>query len=169
MKKIILGIGILIVIFAGGYFWVQSWDKGGWDKEESQELDLELAKQNVEESEDIKQQENQKNMELKIEILEKGDGPEAKNGDNISVHYVGTLLDGTKFDSSIDRGQPFSFQLGQNHVIQGWELGLLGSQVGEKRKLTIPSELGYGTSGAGNGLIPPNSVLIFEIEVLNIN
>lgn len=105
---------------------------------------------------------------MKVEILKQGTGAAAKVGDNIVVNYVGTLLDGTKFDSSIDRNEPFPYTLGQNRVIQGWELGLLGMKVGEKRKLTIPPELAYGSRGAG-GVIPPNATLIFEIDMLSIN
>lgn len=105
---------------------------------------------------------------MKIETLKEGTGPEAKAGDLVTVHYVGTLENGTKFDSSVDRGQPFQFTLGQNMVIQGWELGVAGMKAGEKRKLTIPPELGYGSQGAG-GVIPPNATLIFEIDLLHIN
>ena len=106
--------------------------------------------------------------ELKIEILKEGVGVGAKAGDTIAVHYVGTLTDGRKFDSSIDRGQPFSFHLGAGSVIKGWDQGLLGMKVGEKRRLTIPPSLGYGDRGAGN-IIPPNATLIFEVEMLKIN
>lgn len=105
---------------------------------------------------------------MKVEILQQGSGAGAKSGDTLTVNYVGTLQDGTKFDSSIDRGQPFPFTLGQNSVIQGWELGAVGMKVGEKRKLTIPPELAYGSQGAG-GVIPPNATLIFEIDLLGIN
>lgn len=105
---------------------------------------------------------------MKVDILQQGTGVAAKAGDTVTVNYVGTLLDGTKFDSSIDRGQPFQFTLGQNSVIQGWELGVLGMKVGEKRKLTIPPELAYGSQGAG-GVIPPNATLAFEIDLLGIN
>lgn len=112
---------------------------------------------------------NENNMnDLNIEILKKGTGEEAKNGDTVLVHYVGTLENGTKFDSSIDRGTPFSFTLGAGEVIKGWDKGVLGMKVGEKRKLIIPSEMGYGTQGAG-GVIPPNATLIFEVELLEIN
>jgi peptidylprolyl isomerase len=103
---------------------------------------------------------------LKYEILECGDGETAKSGDTVSVHYVGTLADGTKFDSSRDRGEPFSFPLGAGQVIQGWDEGVAGMQIGETRKLTIPPELGYGPSGTGP--IPPNATLIFEVELLDI-
>jgi len=105
---------------------------------------------------------------VKIDILQEGTGEASKTGDTLSVHYTGTLEDGTKFDSSVDRGQPFSFTLGENRVIQGWEQGMLNMKVGEKRRLTIPSSLGYGASGAG-GIIPPNATLIFEVELLEIN
>ena len=105
---------------------------------------------------------------MKVEILQQGTGEGAKAGDNIVVNYVGTLLDGTKFDSSIDRNQPFPYTLGQNQVIKGWELGLLGMKVGEKRKLTIPPELAYGEAGRPP-VIPQNATLIFEIDMLGIN
>lgn len=107
------------------------------------------------------------NMEtLKKEDLVVGTGAEAKNGDVISVHYVGTLLDGTKFDSSRDRGTPFEFTLGAGKVIQGWDQGVLGMKVGGKRKLTIPPSLGYGNFAQGK--IPANSILVFEVELLGV-
>ena len=105
---------------------------------------------------------------LGIEILKQGTGEEAKNDDQVIVNYVGTLQNGTKFDSSYDRGVPFQFILGAGQVIQGWEKGILGMKVGEKRKLTIPPELGYGSQGAGDGVIPPNATLYFEVELLQI-
>jgi FKBP-type peptidyl-prolyl cis-trans isomerase len=97
-----------------------------------------------------------------------GTGPAAKAGDNVSVHYVGTLVDGKKFDSSRDRGEPFSFPLGRGRVIRGWDVGVAGMQVGGLRKLTIPPEEGYSTSGVP-GLIPPNATLLFEVELLKIH
>jgi len=106
---------------------------------------------------------------MKVEILNEGSGVAAKSGDTVTVNYTGTLTDGTKFDSSLNPGRtPFQFTLGQNRVIQGWELGVTGMKVGEKRRLTIPPELGYGTQGAG-GLIPPNATLMFDIDMLGIN
>ncbi|MDI6734401.1 MAG: FKBP-type peptidyl-prolyl cis-trans isomerase [Patescibacteria group bacterium] len=106
---------------------------------------------------------------MKIEILKDGSGNEAKNGNTVSVHYIGTLENGTKFDSSLDRGIPFSFTLGAGQVIKGWDIGVLGMKIGEKRKLTIPSNLAYGDIGTPNGPIPPKATLIFEIELLKIN
>lgn len=105
---------------------------------------------------------------LKIEVLKDGSGDEAKNGNTVSVHYTGWLENGNKFDSSLDRKEPFSFLLGSGQVIGGWDKGVLGMRVGEKRKLTIQPELGYGKAGAGGGVIPPNAVLIFEVEMLGI-
>ena len=98
--------------------------------------------------------------------LECGDGEEAGPGDTVTVHYTGTLEDGTEFDSSVG-GEPFSFTIGQGMVIQGWEQGVPGMRVGGKRELTIAPELGYGEAGAG-GVIPPNATLIFEIELLEV-
>jgi len=111
----------------------------------------------------------EKSMELEIKVLKEGVGDQkAKSGDFVKVHYTGTLEDGTKFDSSVDRDEPFDFTLGVGQVIQGWDQGVEGMKVQEKRKLTIPPELGYGERGAGS-TIPPNSVLIFEVELLEIN
>lgn len=105
---------------------------------------------------------------LEIVTTKEGTGTrEVKSGDTISVHYTGTLLDGTKFDSSLDRGEPFEFTIGQGQVIAGWDKGLLGMKVGEKRTLTIPSDMAYGSRGAGN-LIPPNAALKFDVELISI-
>ena len=102
-----------------------------------------------------------------VEDIVEGDGAVAQKGDTVSVHYTGTLEDGTKFDSSKDRGQPFEFRIGQGRVIQGWEEGVPGMKVGGVRKLTIPPEMGYGARAVGP--IPPNSTLVFEIELLAVN
>lgn len=106
--------------------------------------------------------------ELIIEDVKVGDGAEAKAGQTVVVHYTGTLVeDGSKFDSSKDRGEPFSFRLGAGQVIKGWDQGVAGMKVGGVRNLTIPPELGYGSRGAG-GVIPPNAALKFEVELLEV-
>jgi FKBP-type peptidyl-prolyl cis-trans isomerase FkpA len=105
--------------------------------------------------------------ELKIEEVQAGTGDEAVEGKEVTVHYTGTLTDGTKFDSSHDRGEPFSFRIGAGMVIPGWDQGIKGMKVGGKRKLTIPPALGYGERGAG-GTIPPNATLLFDIELLSV-
>ncbi|MGK5086572.1 FKBP-type peptidyl-prolyl cis-trans isomerase [Bdellovibrionota bacterium FG-2] len=105
--------------------------------------------------------------ELKSEDLKVGTGAEAVAGKTVSVHYTGWLTDGKKFDSSLDHKEPFKFSLGAGQVIQGWDKGVVGMKVGGKRKLTIPSELGYGEQGAG-GVIPPNATLVFDVELLGV-
>lgn len=105
--------------------------------------------------------------ELKIEELAPGTGTEATAGKQVSVHYTGWLTDGTKFDSSVDRGKPFSFRLGAGEVIKGWDMGVQGMKVGQKRKLTIPGSLAYGDRGFP-GAIPPNATLVFEVELLGV-
>lgn len=99
--------------------------------------------------------------------LKVGSGKTAKKGDNVTVHYRGTLTNGKQFDASYDRGEPFSFPLGGGQVIQGWDEGVVGMKEGGKRKLVIPSEMGYGASGAGAD-IPPNATLVFEVELLKV-
>jgi peptidylprolyl isomerase len=103
---------------------------------------------------------------LQMQDLAVGSGQEVKSGDTVTVQYLGTLIDGTKFDSSYDRNQPFTTQIGVGQVIKGWDEGIVGMKVGGKRKLTIPPALGYGNQAAGS--IPPNSTLVFEVELLSV-
>lgn len=104
---------------------------------------------------------------LKYEDLLEGEGDVAAAGATVKVHYTGWLSSGQKFDSSLDRNAPFSFPLGGGRVIRGWDEGVQGMKVGGRRKLTIPPQLGYGSSGAG-GVIPPNATLVFEVELLEV-
>jgi FKBP-type peptidyl-prolyl cis-trans isomerase len=104
---------------------------------------------------------------VKVEVLKEGTGQSPKKGQMVTVHYTGWLTDSTKFDSSVDRGQPFTYQFGVGQVIQGWDDGVATMKVGGKSKFTIPPELGYGNNEVG-GVIPANSTLIFEVELLGI-
>ncbi|MCK4354918.1 FKBP-type peptidyl-prolyl cis-trans isomerase [Candidatus Parcubacteria bacterium] len=173
MNKIILPVIFCLIICFGFYYL----SKGFSDEKTPEPMDeaLNQNSNNKEETMDINNNEfeaqkiNQpKDEELKIETLKEGTGEECKNNDTVSVHYTGVLTDGTKFDSSLDRGKPFSFILGAGQVIKGWDLGVLGMKIGGQRRLVIPAELGYGKTGAGNGVIPPNATLIFEVELLEI-
>ncbi len=146
MKKVFLVI-ILIIIALGVYFLFRSANNKGQE-----------TNPNVYEIQG-----------MKVEILKEGTGESSKNGDSVSVHYVGNIENGKKFDSSVDRGVPFSFVLGQGRVIKGWDLGVLGMKIGEKRRLTIPSDLAYGETGTPGGPIPPNATLVFEVELLGID
>ncbi len=162
MKKTLI-ISLIIIAIVILVFWVRS----PKTNEVVNPTSISGNKESEENVENMQKEEN-KNDGLKIEVLQEGTGEEVKNGDNVSVHYTGRLEDGTKFDSSLDRGIPFSFKLGAGNVIKGWDLGVLGMKVGEKRKLTIPSDLAYGENGIP-GAIPPKATLIFEVELLSIN
>ncbi len=158
MKKIILTmIPFVFVLFAWLYFFSPN------DVNESGE-DLDNNGKEVVNNNDIEFQ------ELKIEDIEDGSGEErAGDGDTVTVHYTGFFEDGTIFDSSIDRDSPFTFTIGEGMVIRGWEEGLIGMMVGGKRKLIIPPHMAYGEYGTMDGSIPPNAILVFEIELLEIN
>ena len=108
----------------------------------------------------------EQSSELKIEDIVVGTGMEVQSGDSVVIHYNGTLTNGTKFDSSYDRGEPFETQIGVGQVIKGWDEGVVGMKVGGKRKLTIPPDMAYGDRATGP--IPPNSTLIFEVELLEV-
>lgn len=107
--------------------------------------------------------------QVQAAILKEGSGTGAKSGDKVSVHYTGAFTNGEVFDSSIPRKTPFQFTLGAGQVIRGWEIGVAGMKVGEKRRLVIPPAFGYGEAGTPGGPIPPNATLIFEVELLKIN
>ena len=162
---------LVIAVFAGGYYLSKKIDFNSEKVENNQNKSMVNPVRNSNTNNNNPENNNIKQIisnGVNVEILKQGEGESARNGDKVTVHYIGTLTDGEKFDSSIDRGQPFSFVLGAGQVIQGWEQGLLGMKVGEKRKLTIPSELGYGERGVP-GAIPPGATLVFEVELLKIN
>ncbi len=167
MKYVSIAIVIIFIGLVVG-FWVK--------KAPKQEQLVPVTNEQVNEEKPVEPTEPKKEEKInkvttiqgmKIETTKEGAGVEIKNGQTAVVHYTGKLTDGTTFDSSKTRGTPFEFPLGAGMVIKGWDLGVLGMKVGEKRILTIPSDLGYGERGAG-GVIPPNATLVFEVELLGI-
>jgi len=161
---IVLGVvafGIFTLVFFGNFGTPKDLDV------EVSGLKTEQEEAQIETIEIEEEDENMKVEELLIEDIVVGKGKETVAGAQITVNYAGTLTDGTKFDSSYDREEPFVFLFGVGQVIPGWDKGLVGMKVGGKRKLTIPSDLAYGEDGAG-GVIPPNATLIFEVELLDV-
>lgn len=161
---IVLGViafGLFVLIFFGNFGAPKKLDvEVGGIKTEQEEPQIRF--------EEIEQLDEMMTVEkLQIEDIIIGEGKEATTGAKITVNYAGTLTNGTKFDSSFDRDEPFTFVFGVGQVISGWDEGLAGMKVGGKRKLTIPSDMAYGEAGAGDA-IPPNATLIFEIELLGV-
>lgn len=167
-KALGITVGVVIVAAAVAYFMFDYRNK-------SADADRRAERQTVpppatpmeNTSGDKRSEPEERFIDMKVDILRPGSGEGAKAGNTVTVHYTGTLETGQKFDSSRDRGEPFSFKLGAGAVIRGWDAGLVGIKVGEKRRLTVPPELGYGSRGAG-AIIPPNATLIFEVEMLTI-
>lgn len=150
---------IIFIVLAVGIIWAAVWYNGKSDEQVRQAEEQAGAA--------AQQAQSQIMQNLKIQDVVVGTGAEAKNGDTVTVNYVGTLDNGTKFDSSYDRKQPFTFPLGMNQVIKGWDLGVLGMKVGGKRTLVIPPELGYGAGGYPP-VIPQNATLHFTVELLAV-
>ena len=149
---IIVVVIALIVLIWGAYFLLKGSNQTATDKQETATTDSKNTFQI---------------QGMKVQVLREGSGPAAKDGDAVTVHYLGTLASGTKFDSSYDRNAPFTFVLGKGRVIKGWDLGVAGMKVGEKRMLTIPPELAYGETGFLT--IPKSATLTFQVELLKIN
>lgn len=158
MKAFLLGIIAIILLGVVGFIFSSNKDP--------REVDSQPTKQEINNNQ-TQQKEIMEVTELQIVDTTVGEGKEAILGKVVSVHYTGTLTDGTKFDSSVDRGTPFQFTLGAGQVIQGWDQGVVGMKVGGKRTLTIPSDLAYGPAGRP-GTIPPSATLIFDIELLDV-
>ncbi len=155
MNKTLISILVIIAVIGAGWYLLKgNKNKTGMNDNQQQVFENILA-----------------DGKLKVVTSVEGSGSASRIGDNVTVNYTGTLVDGTKFDSNIDPAfshvEPFSFKLGEGRVIQGWELGVLGMKVGEKRTLTIAPELGYGA--ASNGIIPANATLIFDVELVAVN
>jgi FKBP-type peptidyl-prolyl cis-trans isomerase len=167
MKNILIILGIVVVI--GAISFVASKKGSGTDAplEETPVQEQETGESENQDMSVIDGDMITTETGLQYVITQEGDGAVAESGQNVSVHYTGTLTDGTVFDSSVERNEPFQFPLGTGAVIAGWDEGVAGMKIGEKRILTIPSDLAYGETGAG-GIIPPGATLIFEVELLSV-
>lgn len=160
MSRKIVGIGLVVLIIVAGFLLLHKTAKPS-----NNAINTDTKKESTKIDTDINN--STESGKLIIEDTQIGTGREVKSGDTVVMQYKGTLTDGTKFDSSYDRNEPFTTQIGVGQVIQGWDQGIPGMKIGGKRKLTIPPDLGYGAQGAG-GVIPPNATLIFEVELLDI-
>jgi FKBP-type peptidyl-prolyl cis-trans isomerase len=165
MKVVIIGVGVAAVA-AGAYFFYANQKPQGAESSSSAETSAMPEGSTTAPSSSQAQSTDAGITELKTTDVKEGTGATAEAGKTVVVHYTGTLTNGTKFDSSKDRNEAFTFQLGGGQVIKGWDVGIVGMKVGGVRNLTIPPEMGYGSSGAGT--IPPNSVLNFEVELLEV-
>jgi FKBP-type peptidyl-prolyl cis-trans isomerase len=181
MNKTAIGIIVFILLFGGVVYLASSAKDQRATQAMKGDVQISVAPINTEESQSDVQgttdeqteptggevmDNNAQGTNLKVEDIQVGSGDVASAGKKVTVHYTGTLTDGTKFDSSVDRNQPFTFTLGAGEVIQGWDQGVAGMKVGGKRKLTIPPSLGYGSRATGP--IPANSTLIFDVELLKV-
>jgi FKBP-type peptidyl-prolyl cis-trans isomerase len=181
MNKTAIGIIIFILLFGGVVYMASNAKDQRATQAMKTDVQISVAPQTEETQTDVagatdNSQEsptggeamdnNAQGTNLKVEEVQIGTGDVAAAGKKVTVHYTGTLTDGTKFDSSVDRNQPFTFTLGAGEVIQGWDQGVAGMKVGGKRKLTIPASLGYGSRATGP--IPANSTLIFDVELLKV-
>ena len=172
-NALLAGIGVLVVIVAA--FLIIGGSGGRPSSQESNVATSKTVTARTMNQTSSTQMQNSSNVQMRTlpDGLQVGDevvgtGTEAVAGDTVTVHYVGVLTDGKKFDSSIDRGAPFTFVLAKGDVIKGWDEGVAGMKVGGMRRLVIPPSLGYGSRDVGNGLIPPNSTLIFEVQLLDV-
>ena len=166
MKKSLLAVTVTLLLFGCGSTASTQPELPEPPKELKEEvIRKEVKKEIIKEEDEAMKATTQSG--LQYEIFQEGDGNIAKRGDTVSVHYTGWLLDGTKFDSSVDRGTPFQFVLGARQVIKGWDEGVEGMKVGEERRLTIPSDLAYGDQDRGK-IIKAGSTLVFDVELVEI-